>query len=90
MTDVAQQTVTKDVVVTAKVPVEGKQGAETKAYTLKEGVGDHYTNGELVEPGSTVLLTDAQYKAFGDKFEPVDKPSRKNDDDDKDKDKGKK
>jgi hypothetical protein len=74
-----QQTVTKDVVVSARVPVEGGKKAETKPYVLKEGVGAHYNGGELVEPGSTVQLTDAQYQAFSDKFEPAEQREKRQD-----------
>jgi hypothetical protein len=44
----------------------------TKDYKLKVGAR-HFHNGQLVEPGATVPLTDSQYRAFADKFEPADK-----------------
>jgi hypothetical protein len=44
----------------------------TKDYKLKAGAR-HFHNGEMVESGATVPLTDSQYRAFADKFEPADK-----------------
>lgn len=37
-------------------------------YRLKPGK-KHYQNGQLVKPGETVTLTEAQAKAFSDKFD---------------------
>lgn len=50
---------------------------KTKQFRLKDGAKNHSLsteggNFEVVTPGTVVSLTEAQAKAFADKFEPVD------------------
>lgn len=46
-------------------------GPKTTTYRVKAGLR-HFADGELRTGGQEVELTDAQYKAFGDKFDKVD------------------
>lgn len=66
----------KQEVVVTGTPVNRRQKEEqpTKTYRLKEGAR-HYMDGELVGADEEVALTDAEFIAFADKFEPTGKTS---------------
>lgn len=67
---------TQEVVVTG-TPVTSrrqKMEAPTKTYKLKAGA-KHHMDGEAVGADEEVALTDAEFTAFADKFEPTGKTS---------------
>jgi hypothetical protein len=45
---------------------------QTKPYRLKTGVGNHYHEGQRVDPGTVLQLTERQADAFRQKFESAD------------------
>jgi hypothetical protein len=63
---------TQPVVVQGQ-PLQQAPAQKTKSYRLRVGA-KHTQNGERVNDGQVVQLTDAQAKAFADKFESVDNP----------------
>lgn len=67
---------TEEVVVTG-TPVRRQQAEpETKSYKLRKDAV-HFMDGEKVKEDESVDLTDAEYAAFADKFEPSEEPARR-------------
>ena len=64
---------TEEVVVTG-TPVRRREEKEVpmQQYKLRAGA-THYMDGEAVQAGEEIGLTDSEYAAFADKFESVDK-----------------
>ncbi len=63
----------RDVVVTGRPVGEAGQLPETKPYKLRPGYR-HFQDGRVVQGGEEVQLTEAQAKAFSDKFQAIDPP----------------
>jgi hypothetical protein len=64
----------EEVVVSGRPLRGGDDEPETQSYKLREGFTGHMHNGRVLNADEEVELTEAQARAFFDKFEPVKEP----------------